>query len=33
MEQLKIGDWVGFGAELDKLRKLLEELSQHPSGH
>jgi uncharacterized protein len=33
MEQLKIGDWGGFGAELDKLRKLLEELGQHPSGN
>jgi hypothetical protein len=32
MEQLKSGNWAGFGAELDALRPLLEELSQH-SGH
>jgi uncharacterized membrane protein (UPF0182 family) len=32
MEQLRSGDWSGFGAELDKLRSLLEELSQHPNG-
>jgi hypothetical protein len=29
MEQLKSGNWAGFGAELDALRPLLEELSQH----
>ncbi len=28
MEQLKTGDWGGFGAELDKLRSLLEELAR-----
>jgi uncharacterized membrane protein (UPF0182 family) len=31
MERLKTGDWGGFGAQLDKLRSLLEELSQHSS--
>ena len=28
IERLKAGDWGGFGAELDALRPLLEELSQ-----
>src|SRR5712692_1417655 len=28
MEQLKSGNWAGFGAELDALRPLLEELSR-----
>jgi hypothetical protein len=32
IERLKAGDWGGFGAELDALRPLLEELSQRPSG-
>src|SRR5712671_5285026 len=32
IERLRAGDWAGFGAELDALRPLLEELSQHPSG-
>ena len=32
IERLRAGDWSGFGAELDALRPLLEELSQHPSG-
>jgi uncharacterized membrane protein (UPF0182 family) len=32
IERLKAGDWAGFGAELDALRPLLEELSQHPNG-
>jgi hypothetical protein len=32
MERLKTGDWGGFGAELDTLRRLLEEWSQHPGG-
>jgi hypothetical protein len=32
MERLKTGDWGGFGAELDTLRWLLEEWSQHPGG-
>ena len=33
IERLKAGDWSGFGAELDSLRALLEELAQRPSGH
>jgi hypothetical protein len=28
IEQLKSGNWAGFGAELDALRPLLEELSR-----
>ena len=28
--RLKAGDWSGFGAELDAIRPLLKELSQHP---
>jgi uncharacterized membrane protein (UPF0182 family) len=32
IERLKAGDWAGFGAALDALRPLLEELSQHPGG-
>jgi uncharacterized membrane protein (UPF0182 family) len=28
--RLKAGDWAGFGAELDAMRPLLEQLSQHP---
>jgi uncharacterized membrane protein (UPF0182 family) len=31
MEHLKAGDWGGFGAELDKLRSILEESSQRSS--
>lgn len=30
IERLKVGDWAGFGAELETLRSLLERLSQHP---
>ncbi len=26
MERLKAGDWAGFGAEMDRLREVLEEL-------
>ena len=33
MQQLKSGNWAGFGKELDALRPLLEELSQHAAGH
>jgi uncharacterized protein len=33
MEQLKNGDWGGFGVELDKLRSLLEQLGQPSGGH
>ena len=32
IQQLKSGNWAGFGAELDVLRPLLEELSQHSAG-
>jgi uncharacterized protein len=32
IEQLKSGNWAGFGAELDALRPLLEELSQQSVG-
>ena len=31
IEQLKSGNWAGFGAELDALQPLLEGLSQHSS--
>jgi len=31
--RLKAGDWAGFGAELDAMRPLLEQLSQPPSDH
>ena len=31
IERLKAGDWSGFGAELDALRPLLEELSGQPA--
>ena len=31
IERLKAGDWSGFGAELDALRPLLEELSRAPA--
>ena len=30
IDRLKLGDWSGFGAELDALRPLLEELSRQP---
>ncbi len=33
MDRLKAGDWGGFGAELNALRLLLEELSRHPVTH
>ncbi len=32
IERLRAGDWGGFGAELDALRPLLEELSQRSGG-
>jgi hypothetical protein len=32
IQQLKSSNWAGFGAELDALRPLLEELSQHSAG-
>jgi uncharacterized protein len=31
IDRLKSGDWAGFGAELDALRPLLEELSRQPA--
>jgi uncharacterized protein len=31
LEQLKAGNWGGFGAELNRLRPVLEELSRHPT--
>jgi len=33
IDRLKAGDWAGFGAELDALRPLLEELSRQPAAH
>jgi uncharacterized protein len=33
LDRLKAGDWAGFGAELDALRPLLEELSRQPAAH
>lgn len=33
LEQLKAGDWSGFGAELDKMRSDLEVLGEHPGAH
>ena len=31
--KLKAGDWSGFGAELDALRPLLEQLNNPPRDH
>jgi uncharacterized protein len=31
LDRLRAGDWAGFGAELDALRPLLEELSRQPA--
>jgi uncharacterized membrane protein (UPF0182 family) len=31
IERLKAGDWAGFGAELEAMRPLLEELSRQPA--
>ncbi len=33
IDRLKAGDWAGFGAELDAMRPLLEELSGQPAAH
>jgi hypothetical protein len=33
MERLKSGDWAGFGAELDAMRGLLEDISRQSGGH
>jgi hypothetical protein len=32
MEQLKSGDWSGFGKELDAMRGLLEDISRQSGG-
>ena len=32
IERLKSGDWAGFGAKLDAMRGLLEDLSQQSRG-
>ena len=32
LDRLKAGDWAGFGAELDAMRPLLEQLGQAPAG-
>ncbi len=32
IERLKAGDWAGFGAELDAMRGLLEDMSRLPGG-
>ncbi len=31
IDRLKVGDWAGFGAELDALRPLLEQLGRQPA--
>ncbi len=33
IERLKAGDWAGFGAELDALRPLLQQLGAQPASH
>jgi uncharacterized protein len=33
IDRLKAGDWAGFGAELDAMRPLLEELNRQPAAH
>ena len=33
IERLKSGDWAGFGAQLDAMRELLENLSRQSIGH
>ena len=33
IDRLKVGDWAGFGAELDAMRPLLEELSRQQDAH
>ena len=32
MQQLKSGDWAGFGKELDAMRDLLEDMSRESGG-
>jgi uncharacterized protein len=33
MEQLRSGDWAGFGKHMDAMRGILEEMSRQSSGH
>jgi uncharacterized membrane protein (UPF0182 family) len=33
IQRLKVGDWAGFGAELDVMRGLLEDMSRQSSSH
>jgi uncharacterized membrane protein (UPF0182 family) len=32
MERLKLGDWAGFGTQIEAMRAVLEKLSREPSG-
>jgi hypothetical protein len=33
IERMKSGDWAAFGAELDAMRRLLEDMSGQSGGH
>jgi uncharacterized protein len=33
MEQLKSGDWAGFGKQIDAMRGLLEDINRQSAGH
>jgi uncharacterized protein len=33
VERLKSGDWKGFGAQFDAMRKPLEEMNRQSTGH
>ncbi len=33
VERLKSGDWKGFGTQFDAMRKPLEEMNRHSTGH
>ncbi len=33
MQQLRSGDWAGFGKEIDAMRGLLEDMSRQSAGH
>jgi uncharacterized protein len=33
MEQLKSGDWAGFGKQIDAMRGLLEDMNRQSAGH
>jgi hypothetical protein len=33
MEQLKSGDWAGFGKQIDAMRGVLEDISRQSGGH